>query len=151
MRKDLPKYERDNHNQHPYVLGRDNVLQMILLVTSLHEFALVVIAENVELHSLLYYCDVIMDAMASPASRLSIQPLIQAQIRENVKGPRHWSLWGEFTGEFPAQVASNAENVFIWWRHHDISHFRIRETSYLVQLLFESRASYTNRVFINKY
>ena len=23
------------------------------------------------------------------------------------------------TGEFPAQVASNAENVFIWWRHHD--------------------------------
>ena len=24
------------------------------------------------------------------------------------------------TGEFPAQRASNAENVFIWWRHHDI-------------------------------
>ena len=23
------------------------------------------------------------------------------------------------TGEFPAQKASNAENVFIWWRHHD--------------------------------
>ena len=22
------------------------------------------------------------------------------------------------TGEFPAQMASNAENVFIWWRHH---------------------------------
>ena len=22
------------------------------------------------------------------------------------------------TGEFPAQRASNAENVFIWWRHH---------------------------------
>ena len=21
-------------------------------------------------------------------------------------------------GEFPAQMASNAENVFIWWRHH---------------------------------
>ena len=26
------------------------------------------------------------------------------------------------TGEFPAQMASNAENVSIWWRHHDISH-----------------------------
>ena len=24
------------------------------------------------------------------------------------------------TGEFPAQMASNAENVFIWWRHHVI-------------------------------
>ena len=23
------------------------------------------------------------------------------------------------TGEFPAQMASNAEKVFIWWRHHD--------------------------------
>ena len=25
------------------------------------------------------------------------------------------------TGEFPAQMASNAENVSIWWRHHGIS------------------------------
>ena len=22
------------------------------------------------------------------------------------------------TGEFPAQMASNAEIVYIWWRHH---------------------------------
>ena len=30
------------------------------------------------------------------------------------------TLWGECTGdgEFPAQRASNAENVSIWWRHH---------------------------------
>ena len=27
------------------------------------------------------------------------------------------------TGEFPAQMASNAENVSIWWRHHDLTHF----------------------------
>ena len=25
------------------------------------------------------------------------------------------------TGEFPAQMASNAENVSIWWRHHVVS------------------------------
>ena len=24
------------------------------------------------------------------------------------------------TGEFPAQMASNAENVSIWWRHHGV-------------------------------
>ena len=24
------------------------------------------------------------------------------------------------TGEFPAQMASNAKNVSIWWRHHDL-------------------------------
>ena len=26
------------------------------------------------------------------------------------------------TGEFPAQMASNAENVSIWWRHHVLIH-----------------------------
>ena len=25
------------------------------------------------------------------------------------------------TGDFPAQMVSNAENVSIWWRHHDIT------------------------------
>ena len=30
------------------------------------------------------------------------------------------------TGEFPAQMASNAENVSIWWRHHVlIQHIQI--------------------------
>ena len=24
------------------------------------------------------------------------------------------------TGEFPAQMAINAENIFIWWRHHAV-------------------------------
>ena len=27
------------------------------------------------------------------------------------------------TGEFPAQRASNMENVSIWWRHHDTTNF----------------------------
>ena len=26
------------------------------------------------------------------------------------------------TGEFPTQMANNAENVSIWWRHHDVCH-----------------------------
>ena len=26
------------------------------------------------------------------------------------------------TGEFPAQMASNAGNVSIWWRHHGVQH-----------------------------
>ena len=58
--------------------------------------------------------------LKSPASTLFTQSLIQAQIKENVKAPRHWPLCREFTGtgEFPAQRACNAENVSIWWRHH---------------------------------
>ena len=58
--------------------------------------------------------------LKSPASRLFTQPFIQAQIKENIKAPRPWPMCGEFTvtGEFPAEMASNAENVSIWWRHH---------------------------------
>ena len=29
------------------------------------------------------------------------------------------------TGEFPAQMASNAENVSIWWRHHALQKLRM--------------------------
>ena len=42
------------------------------------------------------------------------QPVIQVQIKENIKALCHWPG----TGEFPAQMASNVENVSIWWRHH---------------------------------
>ena len=37
--------------------------------------------------------------LKSPASRLFTQPLIQAQIKESTKAPRHWPLCGEFTGD----------------------------------------------------
>ena len=56
--------------------------------------------------------------LKSPALRLFTQPFIQVQIKENIKAPRLWPLCGEFTGDFPAQMASNAENVSIWWRHN---------------------------------
>ena len=64
--------------------------------------------------------------LKSPASRLFTQPFIQTQIKENIKAPCHWPLCGEFTGtgEFPAQRASYAENVSIWWRHHVLQFFR---------------------------
>ena len=39
--------------------------------------------------------------LKSPASRLFTQPFIEAQIKENIKAPRHWLLWGEFTGDSP--------------------------------------------------
>ena len=55
--------------------------------------------------------------LKSPAIRLFTQPF-QAQIKENFKAPCHWPLCGEFTGEFPAQRTSSAENVPIWLRHH---------------------------------
>ena len=49
--------------------------------------------------------------------------LFRRRSKKNIKAPRHWPLCGEFTGtgEFPAQMASYAENVSIWWRHHESS------------------------------
>ena len=35
-----------------------------------------------------------------PASRMYAQPFGQAQIKLNIKAPRHWSLWGETTGDW---------------------------------------------------
>ena len=65
-----------------------------------------------------------MGEMASQITSLTVvaQPFIQAQIKENTKAPRHWPLCGEFTGELPAQMASNAVNVSIWWRHHEVEY-----------------------------
>ena len=64
-----------------------------------------------------------MGAIVSQIASLTIVYLTvysDADIKKNIKAPRHWALGGEFTGtgEFPAQMASNAENVSIWWRHH---------------------------------
>ena len=69
--------------------------------------------------------------LISPASQLFAQPFIQAQIKENVKAPRHGPLYfvrgihrSPMTGEFPSQRPSNAENVSSGWRHHGILYVR---------------------------
>ena len=60
-----------------------------------------------------------MSTMASQilASRL----FIQAQIKELLKLRVTGLCVGNspVNGEFPAQKASYAENISIWWRHHD--------------------------------
>ena len=40
------------------------------------------------------------------------------------------------TGEFPAQMASDAENVSIWWRHHEMQKLIQVLMSMLFQLFF---------------
>ena len=64
---------------------------------------------------------------------------IHALIKENIKAPRHWPLWGEF----PAQRASNAENVSIWWHHHEHSllQFDMKGTRYQWSFVSEMHRS----------
>ena len=45
------------------------------------------------------------------------------------------------TGEFPAQMASNAENVSIWWRHHVVSKV-LREYNNAHRWITSTKASY---------
>ena len=55
-----------------------------------------------------------MGAIASQITSLTIVYLIvylDADQRKHQSSP----------GEFPAQMASKAENVSIWWRHHDLN------------------------------
>ena len=58
-----------------------------------------------------------MGAMLSEITSLTnVYPIVYSGAnQENIKAPRHWPLRGELTGtgEFPAQMASNAENASI--------------------------------------
>ena len=64
-----------------------------------------------------------MSAMASQITSLTIVLLNRLFGRRSKKTPK-LRVTGlcegnsPVTGEFPSQMASNAENVSIWWRHH---------------------------------
>ena len=59
--------------------------------------------------------------LKSPASQLFTQQFLQVQIKKTSKLRVTGLCAGNspVTGEFPTQRASNAENISIWWRHHE--------------------------------
>ena len=71
-----------------------------------------------------HYSDVTMDAIVSQITSLTIV-YSTVLFRRRSKKTSKLCVTGlcvgnsPWTGEFPAQMASNAENVSIWWRHHD--------------------------------
>ena len=79
-----------------------------------------------------HYSDVIMDTMASQIISLTI---VYATVYSGADQRKHQSsaslAFVRGIGEFPAQMASNAENVSIWWRHH--------RTSYIVFVCYFGR------------
>ena len=56
-----------------------------------------------------------MSTMASQIARLTI---VYLTVYSGVNQTKHQSSESPGTGEFPAQMASNEENISIWWRHH---------------------------------
>ena len=70
-----------------------------------------------------HYYDVIMGTRASQTTILTIvtPPFIHRSKKTSklrVTGLCEGN--SPVTGEFPAQRASNAENISIWWRHHEL-------------------------------
>ena len=64
--------------------------------------------------------------MGTIASQITSLTIVYSNVYSGADQRKHQSstslaLCGNSpgTGEFPAQMASNAENVSIWWRHHD--------------------------------
>ena len=70
----------------------------------------------------IHYSDVIMSAMASQITGVTIVYSIACSGADQKTSKLRVTGLGEgnssVTGEFSAQLASNAENVSIWWRHH---------------------------------
>ena len=69
-----------------------------------------------------HYSDVIMSTMASQIPSITI---VYSTVTSGADQGKQFRVTGlcegnsPVTGEFPAQRASNAENISIWWRHHD--------------------------------
>ena len=79
-----------------------------------------------------HYSDVTMDAIVSQITSLTIV-YSTVLFRRRSKKTSKLCVTGlcagnsPWTGEFPAQMASNAENVSIWWRHHVYGHVTWRQ------------------------
>ena len=82
-------------------------------------------ATTIQIATMTHYNDVILSAMASRITSLAIV-CSAIYFRRRSKKTSKLRATGlcagnsPVTGEFPAQKASNAENVSIWWRHHDL-------------------------------
>ena len=68
--------------------------------------------------SFTHYSDVITGAIASQITSLMIVSSFFFRRRSKKTSKLRVTGLCAGTGEFPEQMASNAENVSIWWRHH---------------------------------
>ena len=120
--RSLSRFESRQYMCHliRYIGGRVSVMQQKNRVVSAD---MICTYKTAKFHTALsHYSDVIVGAMASQITSLSIVystvylgRLMKAS-KLRVTGLSAGN--SPVTGEFPAQRASNPENVSIWWRHH---------------------------------
>ena len=74
-----------------------------------------------------HYSNHLMDTMASKITSFTIVYSTVYSDTDQRKNQSSASLAFVGTGEFPAAMASNAENVSVWWRHHDMWEQRLAQ------------------------
>ena len=83
--------------------------------------------------------------MGTVASQITSLMIVYSSVSSDADQRKHQSyaslasvgeFTGDRTGEFHAQRVSNAENVSIWWRHHEVRVFNL--------LLFSSDGKNSN-------
>ena len=98
-----------------------------------------------------HYSVVIMSTMASQITSLLIV-LLKHLFRRRSKKTSKLRVTGRcgqnspVTGEFPTQSTSNAENVSIWWRHHDFEWRHLVITCDLIPLI--TRETWKKHIFL---
>ena len=106
---------------------------------------------------LCHYNDVIMSAMASHVTRLAI---VYSTVYSDTDERKHQSsvllaFVRGIHGEFPAPKTSNAENVSIWWRHHDSCRFpnstRCQAAGAILTTLSDTNLSYFRQSLISSH
>ena len=93
-----------------------------------------------------HYNDVIMSAIASQITSLTF---FCSSVYSGTDQRKHQSSasLAFVTGEFPAQRANNAENVSVWWRHHDIPMVLAADTFCLINTKLNVRKSEWNMMW----
>ena len=95
-------------------------------VNSLHKGPVtrkMLLFDDIIVNEMLHYNDVIMSQLVSQITSLTIvYSTVYSRADQRKKSKLHvtglCARNSPGTGEFPAQMASNMENVSIWWRHH---------------------------------
>ena len=84
--------------------------------------------------------------MGTKASQITSLTIVYSTVYSDADQRKHQSsaslsfVCGEFTGEFLAQMASNAENVSIWWRDHVVMHY----VSYIHNICLKHRHAHVS-------
>ena len=92
-----------------------------------------------------HYSDVIISAVAS---RLIAQPFVQWQIKENIKVPRHWPLWGEIH-QWPLDSPHKGpltRKIFLYLSRHAQGQFTRIPPGYFTDIGTRTRFSFYQKI-----